>query len=37
MVKITDRDLSGGHYYSITICDSGGFSLQKLIGDQELT
>jgi hypothetical protein len=37
MVNITDSDLGRGHYLSITICDSCGFSSQKLVGEQELT
>ena len=37
MVNKTDSNLGGGHYLSITICDSYGFSSQKLIDDQELT
>jgi len=37
MINITDSDLGRGHYLSIIICDSYGFSLQKLVGGQELT
>ena len=37
MVNKTDSDLGRGHYLSIIICDSYGFSSQKLVDDQELT
>jgi hypothetical protein len=37
MVNKTNSKLSRGHYLSITVCDSCGFSLQKLVDDQELT
>ena len=37
MVNIIDSDLGRGHYLSITICDSCGFSSQKLVSDEELT
>ena len=37
MVNVTDSNISRGHYLSIIICDSYQISLQKLIGDQELT
>jgi hypothetical protein len=37
MVNVTDSDISRGHYLSITICDSCGFSPQKLVDDQEPT
>ena len=37
MVNKTDSDLGMGHYLSIIICDSCGFSSQKLVDDQEPT
>jgi hypothetical protein len=37
LINITDSDFGRGHYLSIIICDSYGFSPQKLVGDQELT
>jgi len=37
MVNKTDSDLGRGHHLSIIICDSCGFSSQKLVDDEELT
>jgi hypothetical protein len=37
MVNKTDSEFGGGHYLSITICGSRGFSLQKLVDDHEPT